>query len=238
MADPYIDNQETLAYGDFAAGQILALVADLDADFEATAKIAAARLTTATDLMRGALKKADELDPVTYKPAEGAPDLVATGREALRQVVSYAESRDTGPAIVKSLLAGERLSTVLKRRPVKLAAALTHALEAIVQHAAELPEHAKWTGKLTAARDALEALNTDVRKSRTERKDVTPEVAAARAGWFKAYGAAKLIVEGVLRYHDKTGLLSEVFDDLAEIHRAPGVTDEAAPAEGGEGKPA
>ena len=56
-------------------------------------------------------------------------------------------------------------------------------------------------------------------------------------GWFEAHGATKLIVEGVLRYHDKTGLMSEVFDDLAEIHRAPGVSDDAPPAGPGEPPP-
>ena len=45
------------------------------------------------------------------------------------------------------------------------------------------------------------------------------------------YGAAKLIVEAVLRYQDKTVLLPEVFDDLAEVHRAAGVSDGDSPAE-------
>ena len=45
------------------------------------------------------------------------------------------------------------------------------------------------------------------------------------------YGAAKLIVEAVLRYQDRTALLSEVFDDLAEVHRAAGVSDGDSPAE-------
>lgn len=56
---------------------------------------------------------------------------------------------------------------------------------------------------------------------------MTPEAQAARAEWLKVYGAAKLVVEAALRLHDKLALLPEVFDDLAEVHRAVGVKDEA-----------
>ena len=41
--------------------------------------------------------------------------------------------------------------------------------------------------------------------------------------------AAKLFVECMVRLDDKLGLMPEVFDDLAEVHRVAGVTD--GPAE-------
>jgi hypothetical protein len=34
---------------------------------------------------------------------------------------------------------------------------------------------------------------------------------------------------GVLRPLDKAGMMPEIFDDLAEVHRAPGVSDDDAP---------
>lgn len=231
MADPYIDNLETLAYGPFAVDQIKSLVVDLDPDFTKALSVASSRLTSATEAMRAALTKAGQIDVVTYKPAAGAPDRIAEARSTLRRVVSYADSRDGGDAIVKDLLGGESLSTVVRRRPAKLAGALAHAIGAVARHKAGLPEHAKWTTSLSSAKETIEDLNTSVRQSRNERREATPEVAAARVAWFKAYGAAKLIVEAVLRYQDKTVLLPEVFDDLAEVHRAAGVSDGDAPAE-------
>ena len=232
MADPSIDNQETLSYGDFAAAQIAALLVGLDPAFDGALTAAAARITAATDAMRAALQKAGQIDVVTYKPQDGAADPVADARDVLRRFVSYADSRAGGHAIVKKVLGGEAPSTVLRRRPTKLAGVLGQALEVIAQHQAELPEHAQWAAAIGGAKGALDDLNKSVRQSRTERRDATPEVAAARAEWLKVYGAAKLVAEGVLRYRDKVALLPEVFDDLAEVHRAPGVSDEA-PAAGG-----
>jgi hypothetical protein len=226
MADPYIDNQEILSYDDFAASQITALLVGLDPALDGALTTAATRITAATDAMRAALQKAGQIDVVTYKPADGAADPVADARDVLRRFVSYADSRAGGHAIVKKVLGGEAVSTVLRRRPTKLAGVLGQALETIAQHQAELPEHAQWTADIGAARSAVDDLNKNVRQSRTERRDATPEVAAARAEWLKVYGAAKLIAEGVLRYKDKVALLPEVFDDLAEVHRAPGVSDE------------
>jgi hypothetical protein len=225
MADPYIDNLETLSYGPFAVDQIKSLVLDLDPDFTQPLAVASARLTSATEAMRGALTKAGEIDVVTYKPAAGAPDRVAEARSLLRRLASYADSRQGGEAILHDILGGEAVSTVVRRRPAKLAGALAHAVAAVSRHTSALPEHAHWIASLTAAKEALDELNTSVRQSRNERREATPEIAAARATWFRAYLGAKLIVEAVLRYQDKTALLPEVFDDLAEVHRAAGVSD-------------
>ena len=60
---------------------------------------------------------------------------------------------------------------------------------------------------------------------------MTPEVRAARENWLTVYGALKLLVESVLRLHGRTERMSEIFDDLAEIHRAPGVNDGETPAQ-------
>lgn len=233
MPDNYIDNLETLSYGPFAVDQIKSLVIDrdLDPDFNKALAAVSARLTDATDGMRAALTRAGQIAVVTYKAAEGAPDAIAHARAELRRCVSYADSRAGGPAIVKDLLFGEALSTVLRRRPAKLAGSLGHALGAVARHKSELPEHSKWTASLTAAKEAIDTLNTSVRQSRNERRDATPETAAARTAWFTAYAGAKLIVEGVLRYSGKTALMSEIFDDLAEVHRAAGVSDGDPPAE-------
>jgi hypothetical protein len=238
MADNYIDNLETLSYGPFAVDQIHALVVDLDPDFNKPLATVSTRLTDATESMRAALTKAGQITVVTYKAAEGAPDAIAHARAELRRCVSYADSRAGGAAIIKDILFGEALNTVVRRRPAKLAGALGHAIGAVARHKSELPEHAKWTASLTAAKEAIDALNTSVRQSRNERREATPETAAARTAWFTAYAGAKLIVEGVLRYAGKTALMSEVFDDLAETHRAAGVSDGDPPAETAPAKPA
>ncbi|MBK9265061.1 MAG: hypothetical protein IPM54_35440 [Polyangiaceae bacterium] len=228
MADPYIDQYETIAYGKFAVGQILALVVGLDSDADSFIKTAAARLLSDTEAMWTALSKVGSLEVVTYTAQESAA-VLANSRQTLRRLVAYAESRVNGDAIVRDILNGETLSVTLRRRPVKLAAALEHALAAIKKHAASLPEHAQWTQDVTAAHNALADLNGSVRQARTDRRSMTPEVEVARNTWMRRYAATKLIIRGILEPLGKADMMPEIFDDLAEVHRAQGVRDEEAP---------
>ncbi|MDI1483528.1 hypothetical protein [Polyangium sp. y55x31] len=237
MADSYIDQYETLAYGRFAVVQILALVVGLDVEADGFVKLTADRLAAETDAMEVALKKAGALDVVTYKPAEGKPDVVGNAKSVLRRLVAYAESRENGEAIVADILRHENMSTVLRRRPVKLAAALDQAFKAIEKHEASLPEFAKWAHAVAAARDALGALNEGVRKARVDRREATPETEAARVKWLRRYAATKSIVEGILKPLGKVAMMPQIFDDLAEVHRAEGVSDEPAKADAPPGSP-
>jgi hypothetical protein len=59
-------------------------------------------------------------------------------------------------------------------------------------------------------------------------------VAAQRERWLAVYNANKLLIRGLLAHAGKTELMPLVFDDLAEVHRAAGVSD-ALPAPGGAG---
>ncbi|MDI3289347.1 hypothetical protein [Polyangium sp. 15x6] len=228
MADPYIDQYETLAYGRFAVAQILALVIGLDTEADSFVKLTADRLAVETDTMEVVLRKAGALDAVTYKPVEGKPDVVANAKGVIRRLVAYAESRENGAAIAADILQHENMSTVLRRRPVKLAAALDHAFTAIEKHKASLPEYANWAQHVAATRDALGALNEGVRKARVDRREATPETEAARVKWLRRYSATKSIVEGILKPLGKVVMMPEIFDDLAEVHRAEGVSDERA----------
>ncbi|APR75902.1 Hypothetical protein A7982_01249 [Minicystis rosea] len=228
ISDSYIDKFETLLYDRFAASQILLLILGMDTDLDPAVKVVSARITATSDAMEAALKKAGEIELITYAAAGSTPtDPVAEARRVLRQAISCAESRDDGAAIVADMLNDESMGTVLKRRPVKL----TDAIKGIEKHKASLKEGADWTAKLTAARDALEKLNQNVRKARSDRRSMPPELAAAREAWLVTYNSAKDIVSGVLRQRGRLSMLSEIFDDLAEVHRIAGVTDETpAPA--------
>lgn len=229
MADSYIDQYETVAYGKFAVGQILSLVVGLDADADSFVKTTASRLLSDTESMWTALSKVGSLEVVTYS-AEDSAAILNHSRSVLRRLAAYAESRSNGEEIVRDLLHGDSLSAVLRRRPVKLATALEHALEAIKKHQASLPEHTEWTQTVTDAHAALVALNGNVRKARTDQHVMTPEVEMARATWLKRYAATKHIIRGILEPMGKGDLMPEIFDDLADVHRAHGVYADEAPA--------
>jgi hypothetical protein len=228
MADLYIDQYETLGYGFFAAAQILSVAVGLDPEFDRALKHTAARIAAATEAMAAAIKKAGALDVTANHPPEGAPDAVATARDVLRRLIKYAESRPNGERIAARMLGGDAFTTVTRRRPMKLIAALDQAIEVVVAEQAELPEHASWRADLTAVRNALAAAEAERVRSREERQ-MTPEVAATRDEWLKTYRAAKLIVQGVLSLAGHSALMNDIFDDLADVHRVMGVTDDAPP---------
>jgi hypothetical protein len=228
MADQYIDQYETLGYGNFATAQILGMLAGLDAEYDPMLAIVAARVDKATKGMEAALNKSGTLPVVTYKPVEGEADVVEAARKIMRRLIKYAESREKGDEIASQILHDSNLTTLSRKRPTKLIAAMDHALGVIKERKADLPEHETWTQNVTAARDALDKLDKDVRAARMNRREMTPEVAAARAEWLRQYSAAKLIVEGTLKGIGRVGLMSEIFDDLAEVHRVAGVVDDSA----------
>jgi hypothetical protein len=227
MADPYIDQYETVAYGKFAVGQILSLVVGLDSDADAFVKVTASRLLADTESMWTALSKVGSLEVVTYS-AEDSAAILNHSRSTLRRLAAYAESRANGEEILRDLLHGDSLTAVLRRRPVKLAAALEHALDAVKKHQASLPEHNEWSKHVTEAHAALVALNGNVRKARTDQHVMTPEVDMARTTWLKRYAATKHIIRGILEPMGKGDLMPEIFDDLADVHRAHGVFDDEA----------
>ncbi|WP_437666537.1 hypothetical protein [Sorangium sp. So ce1182] len=223
MSDRYIYQRDIEVYGRFTASQIQRLVVPLDAGFKQALRAVAARLDAATDALRKAMLKATA--PAVASSASGAAkkgqaDPVATGRDLLRRLVEHAASRPGGVALARDLLQGQTLTTVLRRRPAKLAAAMAHALEVIEQHRRQLPDHEAWAAEIERARDALDPLTRSVRKSRLARRTMTPEVKAARDEWLNVYGAAKLLVKCVLRLHGKVSLMPEIFDDLPKATRA------------------
>ncbi|MBI2374960.1 MAG: hypothetical protein HYV07_13270 [Deltaproteobacteria bacterium] len=229
MADPYIDQYETLGYGGFAVAQMTSLLLGLDPELDEAVKLVAKRVAAATDGMREQLKRAGELNKTTYASAAelAHADPVANARDTLRRAVAYVESRKGGASISAEMLGREVLSTVLRRRPAKLAPALEHASETLQKHQATLPEHAAWLDELRAAEKALTDLNTAVRSARAERRNMTPEVAKARDAWLGTYTSAKRLAEAILGPLGKTYLMPQLFDDLAEPHQVAGVSDAA-----------
>lgn len=234
MADTYIDQYETLAYGRFAIDAINERVIGLHKPYDAALRDALKDLSAATDAMSDVLHRTGTLAIATYKSAAGAHDPIAAARDVLTRAVRYVESRKGGDKLAAQMLEGDPLSTATRRRPAKLLGTLARARSVIEAHHKELPEHANWSKELAAAHADLKALDSRVRDGRQQRREMSPEVAAARERWLRAYGTAKLLVEALLRKLDKLAMLPEIFDDLAEVHRATNVHDDqptqAAPA--------
>ena len=121
---------------------------------------------------------------------------------------------------------GDAPSVLARRRLTKLSAGLGHVLSEARTHRAAIRDADHWIGELESAETNLEALERQQRASRVAQVDLGPEVAAQRELWLATYNANKQLIRGLLAHVGKPELLPLIFDDLAEIHRAAGVTDE------------
>jgi len=225
VADTYIDQFETIAYGEFASRQIARMVLGMVPAFDGAIEHATKELSAATNAMEKALAKSASVTKATYRDDEENGGVVQRARETLRRAVRFVQSREDSDAIVAQMLQGMSLTSVLKQRPAKLPAKLQHAASVITKNKAVISEHAEWAKKLNAAAKEVSELNEQVRDARASAREMTPEVAAARTEWLLRYRVAKLVVEAALASAGKLHVMPEVFDDLAETHRAPGVSD-------------
>lgn len=224
MADPYIDQFETQSYGPFAVAQVRALAMGVHPSYDALFEHLTGVVVDRTKTLGALVDRAEKHVLVTYK-SEREAGAVPVALDTLRKLVSYAQSRDGGDDIAADILGSLTFTAVARLRPTRVPAVLEGALKAVEKHSASLPEHAAWTKRLRAAHKAVTELNTRVRTSRSARREMTPDIAEAREAWLTAYAALKLAVESALRFQGKTHLMTEIFDDLAEVHRVADVSD-------------
>ena len=225
MSDPYIDCLEILGYGPHAVNQMGTLLVGLDLDLDPAIEVMRNRVSAQTGLVAELLTKAGAVEAVTYAGQHPQFNPVVAGHDLLARAADYVKSQPGGAVLKSDLLDGRTKTAMRKLRGSKLAGLLAHAITFFGTKGASLGEAVSRKAELVSAHQALEKLNRDARVSRTERREYTPEVEAARARWLDTYVAAKHLARCVLTLHDKLDLLSEIFDDLAEVHAGPGVRD-------------
>jgi 2-succinyl-5-enolpyruvyl-6-hydroxy-3-cyclohexene-1-carboxylate synthase len=231
MADPYIDQFETLLYGKFAREQMEKVCLGRIKELDSAVKFAVAQQSQADADMKAVLDKQPQ--PAS---SEDASTTLEEARDTVVRFGSYLNSLKGYPVSPKVFFRNENPSDVARKRLVKLTAAIEHIVNEIPKH--DAIKDPAWLKDFKSVQKKLAALQSAQQSSKLEKADLGPEVAAQREKWLAVYGANKLLIRGVLAHAGKPELLSLVFDDLAEVHRAPGVSDagptaptEAAPTE-------
>jgi hypothetical protein len=224
MADPYIDQFETLIYGKFAREQIQEVCLGKRKALDGMVHFAISAQEKADEDMKAVLDRQPrpdpELDPAT---------VLDETRDAIVRFGSYLESLKGRPVEPRLFFRGEAPSVLARRRLTKLTAAVGHIVSEIKLNKDKLRDAKLWLSEFEAVHANLEVLEKAQRATKVEKADLGPEVAAAREAWLGVYGANKLLIRGLLAHLGKPELLPLIFDDLAEVHRTSGVSDEVAP---------
>lgn len=218
MADPYIDQFETIMYGSYARGQMEKVCLGRVPKLDSTVHFAIEQQTGADTAMKAALDK----QPVPVA-VQNAAAVVEEGRDMLIRFGSYLGSLKGHPLPLKLFFRGERPSDAARRRLVKLVAIVEHIRDEIPKHAAITDP--TWAADFQDVAAKLLAVKTATQDAKVEKVDLGPEVAAERERWLTVYNANKHLIRGLLTHAGKPELMPLIFDDLAEIHRVPGVSD-------------
>ena len=225
MADTYIDPQETQIYGLFARDQMKAVCLGMIPELDAAVQFAIKHQAAADKAMAAALAKM----PAPVKVPEGALD---EARDLLVRFGKHLESLKGRPLALSIFYGREAPSVVARRRVPKLVGAVQHILKQITAHADKIRDADGWAAEFREAHGNLDALDKQTRASKVDLASLRPELAQARNEWLAVYSANKRLIEGLLLHAGKADLMPLIFDDLAEVHRTRGTSDDTeGPAE-------
>lgn len=227
MADSYIDQFETLVYGKFAREQIQEVCVGREPKLDAMLAFAIEAQTKADEAMAAVLAKQPR-----DKPVLSESEALAEARDVVVRFGSYLGSLKGRPVDPKRFFGGDAPSVLARRRITKLVAAVENILKEIDASGDKIANVAPWRAEIQTAYDALVAAEKGHRAGRVAQADLTPELRAAREAWLVVYGANKDLVRGFLGHLGKPELLPLIFDDLAEVHRTAGTTEDDTPPTG------
>ncbi|WP_437619016.1 hypothetical protein [Sorangium sp. So ce1151] len=226
MADPYIDPFETKIYGKFAREQMAAVLMGKVAALDGMVEFAMGKQLLADQAMSDVLdrqpKPAPELD---------SAEVLEEARDVIVRFGSYLDSLKGRPVDPKVFFRGEMPSVLARRRITKLTAAVGHIADELERQREKVRGAEVWLAELREVHEKLGIVERQQRATRVERLELGPEVSTAREAWLGVYNANKSLVRGLLAHLGKPELLPLIFDDLAEVHRASGVSDALPPGQ-------
>ena len=221
MADPYIDAYETKLYGLFAREQMADVCIGMIKAFDGAVRFSIEQQEKVDAQMAEVLARQSKSSPTA-----DLDKLVAAARDTVIRFGKHLESLKGRPLDPELFFRKEAPSVLARRRLTKLVAALAHIIEELGKHVTKVKSAKEWLADFNEVHEPLAAHEKKLRSAKVGRIELQPEVAAARTKWLEVYSANKFTIGGLLRHASKTALMSSVFDDLAEIHRVSGVSDE------------
>ncbi len=238
MTDRYIDADETLIYGSYAAKKIRSVVRGLVPEFDKGLDYAAEEIEHATSAMSTAIASARTADGELRKGFTARGPALGAAIDVLGRFSRHLEAHKSGEVDRKLFFTADGTAGGVGRSATRVLLVLTHISGELKKKTCTVRDKETWKDEITAAIAHLSPAIEHADSARTERRAATPEVEAARQAWLHTYRAARSSVEGVLRFAGKLDLLSTVFYDLAvpataKVTAPPVDTSPGAPASGG-----
>jgi hypothetical protein len=215
MADRFIDQDETQIYGPYAARRIRAKVVGLVPVFDAALHYLADQLDTATAAVKSAVDDARAHDAKLRKGVQKKTPLLKQAIGLLGRFSKHLDGHEAGAIDRKVFFTADGTAGGVGKGAASVLLAVTHIVGKLKDPASGVGDRDKWYGDFTTMMTNLGPVVEHAHDARTDRRDITPEVEAARQAWMQHYLAAREAVTSVFRLTGRLDRLSSIFYDLA-----------------------
>lgn len=240
MADRFIDQDETQIYGPYAARKIRRKVVGLIPAFDDGLEHLAQGIEDATAEVKTAIGGARGKDA---DHRQGVQQKTPTLKQAIHLLGRFSKHLDGHPRGAvdrKVYFVADGTAGGVGRGAQKVLLAVTHITSELNLATCPVRDRVTWHQEFSAMATAFAPVVEHADDARTDRRELTPEVEAARKAWMNVYLAARSGVECVLRLSGKLSMLPAIFYDLAvpagaKVTSAPAEPEEEeAQDEGGQ----
>lgn len=215
MTDRYIDQDETVIYGQYAVGKIRSKLIGLIPAYDRAFEYVAEELEHATEAMLNAVATARAADADVRKGTMAKGSALAQALDVLRRFSKHLDGHASGTVDRKVFFPDGGTVSGVGRSASRVLLALTHISSELKKKSCSVSDAAGWQKQFSQAMRALAPVVQHADSAKTERSEVTPEVDSARQAWIQVYTASKCLAESALRLTGKLDLMPKVFYDLA-----------------------
>jgi hypothetical protein len=215
MADRFIDQDETQIYGPYAARRIRTRVVGLVSAFDTALHYLADQIETATAAVKSAVDEARTQDAMLRKGVQQKTPLLKQAIALLGRFSKHLDGHPPGAIDRKVFFTTDGTASGVGRGAAAVLLAITHIARKLEDPGSGVGDRDRWLGDFTTMMTSLGPVVEHAFDVRTDRRDRTPTVEAARQAWMQHYLAARECVTSVLRLTGRLDRLPTIFHDLA-----------------------
>jgi hypothetical protein len=183
--------------------------------FDSGLSYLAEQLDGATSAVKEAIDAAREKDTALRKGVQEKKPLLKQATSLLGRFSRHLDGHRSGEVDRKAFFTADGTAGGVGKSAPQVLLAVTHIAGKLKSASASVRDRETWRQEFVEMMRALGPVVEHVDNVRTDRRELTPEVEAARQAWLQVYLAARAGVECVLRQRGKLDPMSAIFYDLA-----------------------
>ena len=238
MADRFIDQDETQIYGPYAARRMRTRLVGLILEFDPALVYLAGQLDAATVAVKTAVDAARAEDAKLRRGVQQKRPLLEQAVGLLGRFSKHLDGHAPGAVDRKVFFTADGTAGGVGKSAAAVLLAVTHIASRLQDPECGVGDRNTWQSDFNTMMTNLGPVVEHAQDARTDRRERTPEVEAARQAWMQVYLAARDLVTSLLRLTGRLDRLSTIFYDLAvpantrltSIPEDDGDDDEATPA--------